>query len=128
MILLKESLMQSSGTITPSLSESHKMGSLKNVTGSGGQKINFNNLEQASKRDEFLERQMKDGHFKGLNKLFKHDDSTVMRHPGLVGPSVPPGGSKKKNLGQSKQSKKKHQELDENGNPVERPHDGKHVD
>ena len=102
MILLKESLMQSSGTITPSMSE-HKMGALKNVTGTGGSKINFNNLEQPSKhRDEFLEKQIKDGHFKGLNKLFKHDQDTVMRHTGLIGPSVPPGMTKKKGSGLSK--------------------------
>jgi len=89
MILLKESLMQSSGTITPQTHAS-EFRALKGKDLSVGEgSINFNNLKSKTKeRDAFLEKQFKSGHFKEFNKLFKQEEVTSGSMPGLVGPAI----------------------------------------
>lgn len=95
MILLRESLMQSSGSITPATS---KDGSLKNnlagtqgvVKGSDGQKIDFRGMQ----KENFIKDQLQKGTFDGLNKHFKEEElpaDQIPRHrgvPGLLGNSI----------------------------------------
>ena len=128
MILLRESLMQSSGTITPASGVSKLQSGdalLKNAVSKDGTKMNFNGVTK--ERDAFLQNQFKQGHFKDFNKLFKQEDAN--RLPGLVGPNIPAGAPIRKKYGPGAEKKVRREELDENGNPIKKDAaDGKHVD
>ena len=106
MILLKESLMESSGTMTPMTTKSGEPRAKGEQEQTGEATINYKGMQ--TEKDKFLSEQYKSGKFKEFNKLFTKEEDEGTN-----------AGSKKK-----PEKKKEKIEYDENGNPI----DGKHVD
>lgn len=99
--------MQSSGEITPQTSKTsefrNNLASIAAngagvVTGSGGQKIDYRGMI----RENFLRTEIKQGHFDGINKLFKQEElpdsgkatgeaSQVKGTPGIIGKTIAVG-------------------------------------
>ena len=63
----------------------------KNEVGDGI--MNYGSMKKTNERDAFLAKQMKGGHFKEFNKLFKQEEMGGM--PGLVGNAVSAGKVKR---------------------------------